>query len=101
MFIHVGVEERVKSLGESYEYCQACNGETIHAHREVRRWFTLYWIPMFPIEAPKRADYCRECVSKARQISAAPDARQHPSFGSGEAQGSDIDALRKKVQRGR
>jgi len=136
VFIHIGTKQRVKPLHETYEYCQRCGGETAHAHREVRQWLTLYWIPVFPVGATKRVDYCQECVRKARQIGGAAGARAGSSkaricpecgsyigakafacrhcgqrFTTAEIRqaaenmkrnvdGSDIDALRKKVQRG-
>ena len=101
MFIHIGTKQRKKSLGESYEYCQSCGGETVHARMETRRWLTVFWIPVFPIEAPTRSNHCQECLRKKRRMSPPVNMGQQPGVGTGEAGGSDIDALRKKVQRGR
>lgn len=100
MFIHIGTKQRVKSLGESYEHCDECGGETIHAHREIRQWLTLYWIPVCPLGPPKRADYCQECAHKAGRFGTATEAREAAESMKRQGGPDDIDALRKKVQRG-
>ncbi|MBV9122914.1 MAG: zinc-ribbon domain-containing protein [Planctomycetes bacterium] len=42
-------------------FCPSCDAEEEYLLKQVRRWFTLYFIPLFPIGAAQRYVQCRGC----------------------------------------
>jgi predicted RNA-binding Zn-ribbon protein involved in translation (DUF1610 family) len=42
-------------------YCPRCNGDSHYTLQQARSWFTLYWIPLFPISGSQRYVECRSC----------------------------------------
>src|SRR5262245_50071334 len=45
-------------------YCPQCEAEREYALNRVRPWFTLYWIPIFPMGGGTRFVECRRCRGK-------------------------------------
>jgi len=41
-------------------HCPAC-GESAYKHQKVRRWFTLFWIPMIPLDLAGEYVECGKC----------------------------------------
>jgi hypothetical protein len=42
-------------------YCPSCDGESDYILKQVRPFFTLYWLPLFPIGGAERYVECRRC----------------------------------------
>lgn len=47
------------STGEFH--CPRCGPSRTYAHQEVRRWFTLYFIPLIPLDKAGEYIECRQC----------------------------------------
>ena len=41
--------------------CPRCNGSSSFHEKRVRSWFTLYFIPVFPIGSPGYYVECQDC----------------------------------------
>ena len=58
-FIIFGWPKREKFLGTSSPgFCHHCQNEAMFGLVKTRRWFTLFWIPLLPLE---RADHYLVC----------------------------------------
>ena len=44
-------------------YCPDCDGEKTYRHRKVRRFFTLYFIPLIPLDLLGEYIECQTCTS--------------------------------------
>jgi len=44
-------------------YCPDCDGEKAYLHRKVRRFFTLYFIPVIPLDLLGEYIECQSCTS--------------------------------------
>jgi tellurite resistance protein len=44
-------------------YCPDCDGEKPYLHRKVRRFFTLYFIPLIPLDLLGEYIECQTCTS--------------------------------------
>lgn len=53
-----GVRGRLVTLGSGSFYCPRCHGDRQYARKGVRRWFTLFFVPIFPISATTGARVC-------------------------------------------
>jgi hypothetical protein len=42
-------------------WCPQCEAEREYRLAQTREWFTIYWIPLFPISGAQRYVECREC----------------------------------------
>ena len=47
-----GFKNRHKVIGEGTFFCPRCGGDRPYQQRVGRRWFTLYYIPLFPTGQP-------------------------------------------------
>jgi hypothetical protein len=45
-------------------YCPQCDGERRYTLNQVRPWFTLYFIPIFPVGSADRFVECQSCGGK-------------------------------------
>lgn len=61
MWIIFGWSERKKDLGQSYGYCPKCEQETAHVTEQRQNWFTLFFIPVFPISGKRIVSRCNLC----------------------------------------
>lgn len=50
-FIIWGFRTRFKTLANGNFFCPRCGGDRDYQLRSARRWFTLYYIPLFPVAA--------------------------------------------------
>ena len=48
MFILFGTKTKVERGGTSSEFCPYCNRRTTASILEESKWFTLFFIPVFP-----------------------------------------------------
>ncbi len=48
-------------LGSGRFHCPRCETATEYTHQEVKSYFTIYWIPLFPIGGGQRYVECDVC----------------------------------------
>lgn len=46
-----GTRSRIKTLSEGSFYCPQCRAKRTYEHKEARRYFTLYFIPLIPLDS--------------------------------------------------
>lgn len=63
-FIVWGSRVRDVTVKQTPFYCPHCHRQRTGNHRRVRRYFTLYWIPLFPIETLVECVQCNTCTGQ-------------------------------------
>jgi hypothetical protein len=53
-----GFRGRIATLGTGQFYCPRCHGDRAFTRKGVRRWFTLFFVPVFPISATTGTRVC-------------------------------------------
>jgi|GEM_PF-275798 len=61
MIIIWGTRHRVKALGQSPRTCPRCQHETVHTLERRQSWFTLFFIPIFPVTKATYVARCNLC----------------------------------------
>jgi len=62
MILIFGTKRKFKNLGTLENcHCSRCNNTSDWNFMEYRDWFTLFWIPVFPISARKEYLECPIC----------------------------------------
>jgi hypothetical protein len=61
MFILFGVKTINKSKGQRNEFCPNCKKETMHSIILRKKYFDLFFIPIFPIGRKKMINKCNLC----------------------------------------
>jgi uncharacterized Zn finger protein len=62
VFIIFGSRGLTSELGRGEFYCPQCVELNVpYRHKSVREWFTLYFIPIFPIGGKTTYIECEEC----------------------------------------
>ena len=61
MFIVWGSRIIVKLAGTGMFFCIFCQQKRGYVHKVFRRWFTLYWIPLFPMATLGEHVECQTC----------------------------------------
>jgi transcription elongation factor Elf1 len=56
-----GFRSRGKALGQRMLNCPNCHRDAMTAAYQSRRWFTLFFIPVFPIGAKRTLARCGLC----------------------------------------
>lgn len=56
-----GFRNRGKILGQRMLNCPNCHRDAMTTASRNQRWFTLFWIPIFPIGAKKTVARCGLC----------------------------------------
>ena len=74
-----GYRTRVAILATLTYICETCGVQAAHRVVRRRRWFTLFFIPVFPLGADKHTDTCINCgrvlqLSKEQADSVIPVA---------------------------
>lgn len=64
MFILMGTKAREKEIGAGMFYCPKCRMRVRYRHLQVKRYFTLYLIPLFPIGTLGEYVQCSACQGK-------------------------------------
>lgn len=64
MFIIFGGRNREKQITLGQFYCPTCLQQTTYAHMRVSRYFTLYFIPLFPMQNLGEYLCCQRCQGK-------------------------------------
>ncbi len=54
----------VKTAGQGHFHCPRCQQTTPYQHKKVQRYFTLYFIPLFPIATSAEYVECAHCIGR-------------------------------------
>jgi uncharacterized tellurite resistance protein B-like protein len=63
MILIWGWRSRLQAIGEGTFHCPNCQADRQYDHRQARRWFTLFWIPLIPLKVLGTFVECRTCKS--------------------------------------
>ncbi len=63
MFVVFGWRSRAHTIGSGTFFCPREGGDRAYEHKEARRWFTLFFMPLIPLD--RQGDYveCTSCKS--------------------------------------
>jgi hypothetical protein len=61
MLLIWGWRTRFKVLSEGAFHCPSCGGDRHYAHKQARRWFTLFFIPLIPLKVLGELVECQTC----------------------------------------
>jgi zinc-ribbon family len=61
MFFLIGVRTKAKAIGQTQRGCTKCTRPTVHTAVEVRRWLTLFFIPVIPLGGNSYVVRCNLC----------------------------------------
>lgn len=94
-FLIWGLKVRYKSLSSGLFFCPRCGGDRPYELREAKRWFHLYYIPLFPAKTLGRQVKCQTCqTSFAEDVLARPTSGQLSSLLIDAARGVIVHVLR-------
>lgn len=60
-FIIMGSRGRATTVGSGQFFCPHCRAQRPYAHKRLARYFTFYFIPLFPIEKQGELVECQFC----------------------------------------
>ena len=63
MFVIFGTRGRSHTIGSGTFFCPREGGDRPYEHKEARRWFTLFFIPLIPLDRPGDYVECTSCKS--------------------------------------
>lgn len=61
MLVIFGFRNRWKELAQGTFFCPSCGGDRYYAHRQQRRWFTLFFLPIVPTSVVGETYQCQTC----------------------------------------
>lgn len=64
MLIIFGFRIRFSSTGELTFFCPVCGGDRHGQRRKARRWFTIFWIPVLPLNNVGDVVECDTCHTR-------------------------------------
>lgn len=56
-----GLRVRLKILEQGEFFCPTCGGDRHYARKQMRRWFTLFFIPLIPLKVLGEVIECETC----------------------------------------
>jgi hypothetical protein len=59
-----GLRIRFRTTGVIEFFCPRCGGDRAGCRRTARRWFTLFWLPLVPLNEVGRVVECRTCHTR-------------------------------------
>ena len=62
-FIIFGTRGITRTISEGVFRCPSCRQDKAYALKSVRRWFTLFFIPVIPLDALEEFIECQSCQS--------------------------------------
>jgi len=79
MFILFGTKTRFKTLSTGQFYCPQCRTRREYELRLARDYFTLYFIPLFPINTRGEMVTCLTCSTNfQKEVLAVPEPANSP-----------------------
>ena len=61
MWIIFGVHPQIKKLGQDLRDCIRCAKPTVHTLKKRRNWFTVFFLPIFPLGGVQQLKRCNLC----------------------------------------
>ena len=59
--IILGFRTRWRVLSQGTFFCPSCGGDRHYAQKQARRWFTLFFVPLIPLNSVGEAYECHSC----------------------------------------
>jgi predicted RNA-binding Zn-ribbon protein involved in translation (DUF1610 family) len=103
-FIIWGSRGLTSNKGHGKFYCPSCDEDDVnYDHKSVREWFTVYFIPIFPIGSAKHyveCQYCKNTFKESVLEMEPPSPAERLFSGTGEAlrQGMSIREAEKQLK---
>jgi zinc-ribbon family len=66
LLIFFGLRVFYRTVGQGTFHCQRCGGDRRYRHRAGRRWFTLFFIPVIPLNKTGEHVQCAVCGTRYR-----------------------------------
>ena len=67
MLILFDFRDRRHEFGEEPQFCEHCDRDTAHVLYRSRIWFTLYFVPLFPVSPGSDVAMCNLCGQRSRE----------------------------------
>ena len=64
MLVIFGFRVLYRTIGQGTFHCQRCGGDREYRHRAGRRWFTLFFIPVIPLNRAGEHVRCAVCGTR-------------------------------------
>jgi hypothetical protein len=64
LFLIFGFRVFYRTVGQGTFYCRKCGGDRQYVHRVGRRWFTLFFIPVIPLNRVSEHVQCTTCKTR-------------------------------------
>ena len=64
MLLVFGFRIRLSTVASLVLFCPTCGGDRVGARRSARRWFTLFWIPLIPLNRVGEVVECETCHTR-------------------------------------
>lgn len=64
MLIIFGFRIRYRTTGRLMFFCPRCGGDRTGLQRSARRWFTIFWIPVIPLNGVGELVECTDCRTR-------------------------------------
>lgn len=64
MLIIFGLRVFYRTIAQGTFHCRRCGGDREYRHRSGRRWFTLFFIPVIPLNAVGEQVQCATCRTR-------------------------------------
>lgn len=74
MLIIFGFRIRFRTTGTIAFFCPRCGGDRLGDQRTARRWFTIFWIPVIPLNQVGEVVECTTCHTRYE-----PDVADQPT----------------------
>ncbi len=93
MFILFGTKTRFKTLSTGQFYCPQCRTRRTYELRLARDYFTLYFIPIFPIKTHGEVVTCQTCATNfQKEVLAAAEPANSPLERMAREARADMDS---------
>jgi hypothetical protein len=66
LLIFFGLRVIYRTIGQGTFHCARCGGDREYRHRAGRRWFTLFFFPVIPLNRAGEHVRCAECRTRYR-----------------------------------
>jgi zinc-ribbon family len=77
LLIIFGIRVFYRTIGQGAFHCQRCGGDREYRHLAGRRWFTLFFIPVIPLNRAGEHVRCTTCGTRYRmEVLSVPTAAQ-------------------------
>ena len=95
-----GSRVRHKRLGEGEFFCPKCQATRRYLHKKAVRYFTLYFIPVFPIQQLGEFVECQTCSVAFQPEARYTRARPAPAHHSPEDLAVLMNSVRPRLEKG-